>query len=135
MAYAPANATMKDAAMSKQSFVSKKSISEIATERYVARLAAEETKLSRHYCDVFKFWRVCPSKPCRRARCCAGDPHICLQRNAARLSHRQQWQARQRVLLATPVSAGPPERTAREMLPSGLVELFERRQRSPQRPR
>lgn len=31
-------------------------------------------------CTWFKFWLVCPKKPCRRARACVGDPTACFER-------------------------------------------------------
>jgi len=92
----------------------------LTRERYLARLHAEKDRLARHYCNVFKFWRDCPFKRCRRGRACRGDQHACLQRREREVPRDIQWQARQDILVATPADAGPPERTAREFLPSSF---------------
>jgi hypothetical protein len=47
----------------------------------------------------------------------------CLKEREHEIARGHQWQARQQVLASTPANAGPPERTAREILPSGLCEL------------
>ena len=52
---------------------------------YAARLEAEKVLVRRHYCDVFKMWRTCPLKACRRMRACGGDTMICLVRVIARV--------------------------------------------------
>ncbi|MGE0749519.1 MAG: hypothetical protein AB7K64_02930 [Variibacter sp.] len=31
----------------------------------------------RMTCDFWKFWEICSEKPCKRARRCAGDVHLC----------------------------------------------------------
>ena len=98
----------------------------ISPERYAARFAAERAKLVRAYCDLFGFWRRCSLKRCRKLRRCGGDAAACLKRRASEVPRGAQWQARQRVIAATPASAGPPERTARESMPAEL--LYEPRQ-------
>jgi hypothetical protein len=100
--------------------MSKQAPTTITTEQYVARFNAEKAKLARDYCGIFKFWQDCAFKPCRKARRCIGDPHACLQRRAADVPRDRQWQARQEMLASTPANAGPPERTAREILPGYL---------------
>jgi hypothetical protein len=60
-------------------------------------------------------------KACRRARICSGDQNACLKRRENEVAHDIQWQARQQMLATTPMHAGPPERMARELLPSRLV--------------
>ncbi len=92
----------------------------LTNERYAARFDAEKTALVRHYCDVFKFWRACPFKLCRKARRCSGDHKACLARRMKEIPRDVEWRARQEVLQATPADAGPPERIAREFLPSAL---------------
>ena len=92
----------------------------MSQERYVARFHAEKAVLARHYCNVFKFWRDCPCKRCRRERVCCGDQHACLKRRQNEVPRQIQWRARQQILALTPANAGPPERTAREFLPSGF---------------
>ncbi len=93
----------------------------LTPERYAARFNAEKAALQRAYCDIFKFWRMCPFKRCRRARTCSGDPGVCLTRRVGEIPRDMQWQARRQILAATPPQAGPPERQARELLPGGLV--------------
>ena len=95
----------------------------LTTERYVARFNAEKARLAHHYCTIFKFWRGCPRKSCRKVRTCGGDPLVCLKRREREVPRDIQWGARQHVIASTPAQAGPPERTAREFLPSGLVAL------------
>jgi len=92
----------------------------MTTEQYVARFNAEKAALARHYCTVFKFWLSCPFKPCRKARRCRGEQNACLKRNIERIPRDIQFQARQRIIAATPPAAGPPERMAREFLPMGF---------------
>jgi hypothetical protein len=93
----------------------------IDEERLAARFAAEVTALQRHYCTVFKFWRTCPLKLCRKVRACSGDAKDCLKRRIAEVSREVQWDARQHILAATRADAGP-ERAAREFLPGALAE-------------
>ena len=92
----------------------------LTPERHLARFAAEKARLARAYCDIFKFWRECPCKRCRRARRCSGDHNDCVKRCDSEIARDVQWQARQQILQATRASAGPPERTAREFLPGDL---------------
>ena len=90
-------------------------------EDYAARFGAEKAALRRHYCNVFKFWRLCPLRACRKARSCGGDAQLCLKRRVPAIPRDLQWQARRQILEVTPVDAGPAVRTAREFLPGGLV--------------
>jgi hypothetical protein len=98
----------------------KRATGTMSQERYVARFHAEKAALARHYCNAFKFWRDCPCKRCRRERVCCGDQHACLKRRQNEVPRQIQWRARQQILASTPANAGPPERTAREFLPSGF---------------
>jgi hypothetical protein len=100
--------------------MTKKLPAKMTSEQYVARLNAAKAKLARDYCDLFKFWRDCAFKPCRKARRCAGDHHACLQRRAKDVPREVQWQARLQILASTPANAGPPERMAREFLAESL---------------
>jgi hypothetical protein len=93
------------------------------TERYAARFEAEKAMLARHYCTIFKFWRTCALKSCRKARACSGDQIACLRKREKEIPRDAQWQARQEIIESTPANAGPPERTARAFLPWGLAEL------------
>ena len=100
--------------------VNSQTIEGIPAERYRARFNAEKANLRRRYCTIFKFWRTCRFKPCRKMRTCMGDAKACLKRGEASVSHNMQWDARQHILAATPESAGPPERSARECPPREL---------------
>jgi hypothetical protein len=102
------------------SVVNKNTIDGVPAARYAARFQAERAKLRRHYCTVFKFWRTCGFNTCAKARACKGDATTCLKRGAGTIPRDLQWTARQKMLAATPQNAGPPERAARECLPSDL---------------
>ena len=97
----------------------KQTIEGIPAERYQERFKEERAKLRRHYCTVFKFWRSCSDKPCKKARACLGDAYNCLKRNEPTVPRMLQWQARQEILQSTPADPGP-ERAARECMPSEL---------------
>jgi hypothetical protein len=88
--------------------------------RYAARFDAEKAALRRVYCGLFKFWRGCAHKPCRKARDCRGDAKACLKRRIEDVAYQDQWDARQKILEATPKDFGPAERTAREFLPGSF---------------
>jgi len=88
---------------------------------YNARFKAEQARLRRHYCNIFKFWRACALRRCRRARTCGGDAELCLKRRANEVPREAQWQARADLMAATRADAGPAERTAREFLPAALA--------------
>jgi hypothetical protein len=70
----------------KGSAVPKKSEAKLTGEEYQARCDAAAKVARRQYCDIFKFWRGCRYKPCRRAKTCRGDPSHCLQRGRWSLS-------------------------------------------------
>jgi len=93
----------------------------MSAREYETRYRAEVKALRRHYCSVFAFWKWCAHKPCRRARACVGNALSCLQRNGLELSNTEQFNARQKVLEATPRNIGAPERAARQTMPWGLV--------------
>ncbi|HUZ34382.1 MAG TPA: hypothetical protein VMV19_20110 [Xanthobacteraceae bacterium] len=103
--------------------MSKQTPKKLTPERYAARFHAEKAALQRHYCSVFKFWRMCVFKKCRKARACSGDAQVCLKRRVQEIAREAQWQARQHILASTPAQAGPPERGAREFLPAALAAL------------
>jgi hypothetical protein len=100
--------------------MTKQAPTKMTSEQYVARFNAEKARLTRDYCDMFKFWLHCAFRPCRKARRCVGDARACLKHRAAEVPRDAQWQARQQILASTPVNAGPPERTARECMPAYL---------------
>jgi hypothetical protein len=85
--------------------------------QYAARFAAEKARLQRRYCDAFALWRSCSLKRCRRETTCRGDQDACLERAVDAVPHASQWQARQKILAATPANIGAPERAARQCLP------------------
>ena len=90
-------------------------------ERYIARMNAEKAALRRHYCNTFKFWRMCALRRCHKVRACRGDAAFCLKRRLPEIPRELRWQARHEVLVATPQHAGPGERMAREFLPDALI--------------
>jgi hypothetical protein len=102
-----------------------KKIKKMTPEEYVARFKAEKAWLQREYCNVFKFWRACRFKPCRKARVCRGDHNVCLKQALDNVPRDTQWQARQQILKATPATTGRAERTVREFMPYDLCELRE----------
>jgi hypothetical protein len=101
----------------------------LTPQQYVRRFEAEEAVLKRAYCTLFGFWRDCPLRRCRRARCCVGDQGACLQRRVSEVPLHAQWRARQQLIAATPANAGPPERMARECMPTAFFELAANRER------
>lgn len=101
--------------------MSKRTPTKLTDAQYLARFTAEKAKLRRHYCNLFKFWRACPLRLCRKQRHCGGDAQICLKRRVLEIAREVRWQARQDVLVSTFKEGGPPERMAREFLPEGLV--------------
>jgi hypothetical protein len=86
-----------------------------------ARFAAERGRLQLHYCNLFKFWRACRDKRCRRHLRCCGDTSDCLKRRIGEISRTAQFAARQAVLVAAPYNAGPAERTVRQLMPCDVV--------------
>jgi len=76
------------------------------------RTVAEGLKLAdaahaavwRLYCDVFKFWRACRVKRCRRHRRCDGEPAACLMRGLPSVPEAERQAA------AAAVIAGGPRR-------------------------
>lgn len=105
----------------KEERMSRQTSKKLTPERYAARYNAEKAALQRHYCTVFKFWRMCAFRKCRKARACSGDAQVCLRRRVHEIARETQWRARRQILIATPAAAGPPERTARECLAAALV--------------
>jgi len=85
---------------------------------YQERLHNEKERVQRHYCTRFGFWRFCRFKPCRRARACKGDQDACLKRSVNRVPRREQYQAREELLKATPGHIGKAEITARSIMPN-----------------
>jgi hypothetical protein len=84
---------------------------------FARRFALERLIQQRRYCDALVLWRRCRSRRCRRAERCIGDAGACLRRALVSVPHQAQWQARQRILDATPANIGAPERKARQCMP------------------
>jgi hypothetical protein len=86
----------------------------------VNRLYAETERVQRHCCTLFRFRRFCSVKQCRRARACRSDPDACLKRFVDKVPHPEQWQARQKLLEATPRQLGAVELKVRQTMPNGF---------------
>jgi hypothetical protein len=97
-------------------------IKRLSAARYMERHNGEVARLRGHYCNLFKFWRTCPVKLCRRMRSCRGDQQACLKRCIGTVPRHEQYQARLRILAATS-PAHSPERTARENMANELREV------------
>ena len=91
----------------------KMSEEKLTGEEYQARRNAAAEVARRQYCDIFKFWRGCRYKPCRRAKTCRGDPSHCLQRGRWSLSPDVLSQAELQVRAAVPAHLTGPERAGR----------------------
>jgi hypothetical protein len=85
----------------------------IPSKDYVARFAAERARLQRHYCNLFKFWRACPDKHCRRHLRCCGDAGECLKLASARFrATRSFWRGRRCWCRRRTMPAAPSARCA-----------------------
>ena len=91
----------------------KKSEVKLTGPQWQARRNAAAEVARRQYCDIFKFWRGCRYKPCRRAKTCRGDPSHCLQRGRWSLSPDVLCQAELQVRAAVPAHLTGPERAGR----------------------
>ena len=56
----------------------------------------------RLYSDVFKLWRACQFRRCRRHRCCAGEPARCLIRALPSIAQEEQLAATKEVIKGGP---------------------------------
>jgi hypothetical protein len=60
--------------------------------QFQAKLRAEDDAMARFKCNLFRFWRACHEKRCRRARTCAGDMHACFEHHWRALTEEErQW--------------------------------------------
>jgi hypothetical protein len=107
--------------MKKEIAVPKKSEAKLTGEEYQARYDAAAAVARRQYCDIFKFWRGCRFKPCRRAKTCRGDPSHCLQRGRWNLPPDVLYQAELRVRAAVPAHLTGPERSGRMVSPTSWL--------------
>jgi hypothetical protein len=101
--------------MKKGSAVPKKSEEKLTGPQWQARYNAAAEVAQRQYCDIFKFWRGCRYKPCRRAKTCRGDSTLCLKRSRWSLPPDVLYQAELRVRAAVPAHLTGPERAGRMM--------------------
>jgi hypothetical protein len=86
-----------------------------------ARFAAARARLQLHYCHLFKFWRACRDKRCRRHRRCCGDTSECLKRRLGEITRHAQFQARQAILEATAKNADAAEREVQQLMPYDVI--------------
>jgi hypothetical protein len=96
----------------------------LTREEFRARFDAEKANVQRRYCTLFRFWRSCRFKPCRRARTCKGDQHECLKLSVNRVSRMEQFDARQKLLQATPRNTAAPEGAARGIMPDSFDDSW-----------
>jgi len=96
----------------------------LTREEFRVRFVAEKIVVQRHYCTLFRFWRSCRHKPCRRARACTGDPHRCLPARVDEVPRHEQFQARQSLLQATPPNIAAPEHAARDLMPNSFADSW-----------
>ena len=68
-------------------------------ERRAALADAAQSATARLYNDVLEFWRQSLRKPCKRHRCCAGEPLQCLRRNRGSVAEHNYEPARSWVML------------------------------------
>jgi hypothetical protein len=87
---------------------------------FMARFEAEKALQQRRYGAALALWRNCAAKRCARNKTCSGDVAACLKRAIVTVPRKAQWQARQRILAATPKNIGAPERAARLLMPFDL---------------
>jgi hypothetical protein len=97
--------------------MTKESAEKLTPKEYQARFNAAGAQAQREYCNIFKFWRACRYKPCRRAGACRGDQRACLKRGVANVPRDILDRAHNQVIAATPADAIQPERTARRFCP------------------
>ena len=91
---------------------------ELTVEQRRVRFNVAAAQVRREYCDIFKFWRGCRYKPCRRAKTCRGDLLACLKRGRRNVPYDLLSQAELQVRTATPADLTGPERSARNLSPT-----------------
>jgi hypothetical protein len=94
-----------------------KSEAKLTGPQWQARYNAAAEVAQRQYCDIFKFWRGCRYKPCRRAKTCRGDSLLCLKRGRWGVPRDVLYQAELQVRAAIPAHLTGPERSGRSMSP------------------
>jgi hypothetical protein len=116
--------------MKKGSAVPTKSEAKLKGPQWLARFNAGAEVAQRQYCDIFKFWRGCRYKPCRRAKSCRGDSLLCLKRGRWGVPRDVLYQAELQVKAAIPANLTEPERLGRCLSPtSWLPDPVERKRK------
>ncbi len=87
---------------SKQDFVKRRSF-----EQGSALVDAAHIATQRLYCDVFKFWRGCRLRSCKRHRRCCGEPIACLLRGLPFVPPSQRLKAQNEVIAGGPRRVRP----------------------------
>jgi hypothetical protein len=85
---------------------------------YLNRRGDERKQVQRYYCTEFRLWRFCGLKQCQRARACEGDADACLKRSVWGVPPTERWQARLKLLEATPRHIGKAELEVRKTEPT-----------------
>jgi hypothetical protein len=94
----------------------------LTTVAYAERFEAETVAQQRRYCDAFETWRGCKGRACRRDRACRGEARACLRSALGTVPREVQWQAREKILAATPKNFGGPERQVRLCMPHDFFD-------------
>ena len=105
----------------KENRVPRKSEAKLTGPAWQARFNAGAEVAQRQYCDIFKFWRGCRYKACRRAKSCRGDSLLCLKRSRWSLPRDVLYQAEQQVRAAVPAHLTGPERSGRMVSPTSWL--------------
>jgi hypothetical protein len=98
----------------------KKSEQTFTPEEFQKRFKAATEAAQRQYCDIFKFWRDCRLKGCRRSKTCGGNPQLCLKRGFTQVPNEVADHALTRVIESTPADADRPTKLARQMSPQSF---------------
>jgi hypothetical protein len=104
--------------MKKGSAVPRKPEAKLTGGEWQSRFNVAAARVQREYCEIFKFWRGCRYKPCRRSKACRGDPLACLNRGTPNMPYDLLHQAELQVRTATPADLTGPERSARNLSPT-----------------
>ncbi len=108
--------TLRDKEPSEKNFTKRRTV-----EQGLKLADAAHVAVWRLYCEVFRFWRACPVKSCRRHRRCLGEPAGCLMRGLPAVPEQR------RLTAANEVIAGGPRRVA----PATHLEWVVRREPLP----
>lgn len=89
----------------------------LTPKEWQARFDAAKKAAQREYCNIFKFWRACRYKPCRKTKACSGDAFACLTRRIDEIPYELKYQTRDQIVAATPADADSATDTARRFAP------------------